>query len=128
MIGADMRARLHAYLGGIVRELGGRALAVGGVADHVHLLLALPPAISVAEADRVVKANSSKWVHVERGQRLFAWQAGYAAFTVSQSNAETVAKYIRQQEQHHRRQSFQYELRKYLQKNDLTYDELYLWT
>lgn len=128
LIDAEARLRLHAYLGGILRELRGKALAVGGTSDHVHLLVWLPPTVSVAEAVRILKTNSSKWLHegpVRR--RLFAWQAGYAAFSVSESSAHSVIRYIQNQERHHRRRSFQEELLLYLEKHGITHDEQYLW-
>ncbi|MFL5340303.1 MAG: IS200/IS605 family transposase [Gemmataceae bacterium] len=92
---ADLRPRTFGYLGGIVRELRGHALAVGGVADHVHLLLSLPPNVSVSEALRIMKTNSSRWVHETWPDRSgFAWQTGYSAFTLSQLNREAVLRYI----------------------------------
>lgn len=103
----EIRERLFPYMGGIVRELGGRPFVINGPADHVHLLAALPATVSVAEALRIVKANSSKWVH-ETFPKLggFAWQAGYGAFTVSRSNEESVRRYIEDQEAHHRTMAF----------------------
>ena len=128
LIDAELQPRLHAYLGGILRELNCKALAVGGTADHVHLLASLSPTISVAEAVRVVKANSSKWIRRASSEhRLFAWQAGYAAFSVSASSARAVMQYIQNQERHHREVSFQHELLAYLKKHGLAYDERYLW-
>lgn len=89
---------LHAYLGGIARNLGVVALAIGGVADHVHCLLSLPPTVPVSDLVGKLKANSSRWVH-ERGtpHAEFAWQTGYGAFSVSKSNVDNVIEYIRRQ-------------------------------
>ena len=98
----DLRSRLHSYVGGVVREMQGNPLAINGITDHVHLLFSLPPSMSVAAALRVIKTNSSKWVHETHPHKSFAWQSGYAAFTVSQSKRETVARYILRQEEHHR--------------------------
>src|SRR5450755_4384046 len=82
----ELSSRLFPYMGGIIRELHGTPLAVNGPADHVHLLLSIPANVSVAEALRVVKANSSRWVHEQfPAQSGFAWQSGYGAFTVSRS-------------------------------------------
>ena len=92
----EIRSDLHAYLGGIVREEGGTAVAVGGTADHVHMLVELPADRNIADCMRVVKTNSSRWVHEKWPRhRRFAWQAGYGAFAVSSSNASRVIEYIR---------------------------------
>ena len=128
LIDSQLKPDLMAYLGGIVREMKGSALAINGTADHVHLLLRLPPAISVAEALRILKANSSRWVHGNGpSRRGFRWQAGYGAFSVSQSSVPDVIRYISSQETHHRRIGFQEELIAFLRKHKITYDERYIW-
>jgi hypothetical protein len=115
-------------MGGIVRELYGKAMAIGGTVDHVHMLLWMSPTTSISETMRVVKTNSSRWVNRECGaKRNFAWQAGYGAFSVSHSSASSVVKYIRGQEAHHRRISFQEEFVAFLKKNGIEYDERYIW-
>ena len=123
-----LRARLFPYMGGIVRGKRGTALTVDGPNDHVHLLLHLPTAVSVAELLNAVKTNSSRWVHehfLEHGG--FAWQAGYGAFTVSHSKADAVSRYIDAQEEHHRRVSFQDEFLELLKKHGIAYDLRDLW-
>jgi putative transposase len=111
----EMQERLHAYLGGIARENGIEPLAVGGVTDHVHLLLSLPRTISVAKTVQLLKSGSSKWMH-ERfpGSRNFAWQEGYGAFSIGVSQRATTEKYIQAQAEHHKRISFADELKKFL--------------
>jgi putative transposase len=110
LLDAEVRGRVFAYMGGVVRELKGAALAINGPDDHVHLLLALPANVAVADAVRVVKANASRWVHETWPRRKdFAWQSGYGAFSVSRSNVEEVERYIAGQEEHHRHLSFQEE-------------------
>ena len=94
-------------MGGIIRMLGGKVIDANARPDHVHGLLSLPPALAVADALRVLKTNSSVWVHETRGHAAFAWQTGYGAFSVSQSNVPAVVKYIRNQDQYHRRVTFQ---------------------
>ena len=127
-ITSEIKPRLDAYLGGIVRELNGYPLTINGTEDHAHLLVRLPPVLALAEALRVLKANSSKWVNETfASKRKFAWQIGYAGFSVSQSNVPAVVKYINNQEAHHRRVSFQDELRAYLKKHGIEYDERYIW-
>jgi len=127
LISSELKPDLLAFMGGTVRELNGRALTVGGTANHVHLLVSLPPTLAIADALRVVKANSSRWVHEMKGRSKFGWQAGYGAFSVSQSNAASVVKYIAEQEEHHRRFTFQQELLTFLKKHGITYDERYIW-
>ena len=105
----DLRPELLAYMGGIVRNIHGKLIDSNALLDHVHCLLSLPPALAVAEALRVIKSNSSLWVHETWHRAAFAGQAGYGAFSVSQSNVPAVVKYIRDQEQHHRKISFQEE-------------------
>ena len=102
MISKDWSERLHAYLGGIVKGLDGAPLAIGGIDDHVHLLVGLRSSHRLDYFLRDVKADSSEWIHNEIRKRLFAWQKGYAAFSVSPSNVEGVKKYVLNQEEHHR--------------------------
>ena len=120
-----IRPRLFAYLGGIVRSLGGEPLIVNGVADHVHMLLTLPSTVTLAEAMRKIKAKSSHWMR--QGPRDFAWQTGYAAFSVSQSNVAGVRKYIANQAAHHKRVAFKDEFLSLLKRNELEYEERFLW-
>jgi putative transposase len=126
LIKTVFRGDLFAYLGGIVREMRGTALAINGTADHVHLLIRIRPVHSSAEIARVVKTNSSKWAR-EKWSREFAWQTGYAAFSVSESNVRVVTKYIAGQEEHHKKHSFQEEFVAFLKKNNVEYDERYIW-
>jgi putative transposase len=119
------KARLHGYLGGIVGGMGGVPLEIGGVADHVHMLVGLKATHCLADVLRVIKADSSKWIH--QADARFAWQEGYGAFTVSRSNLAAVREYIQTQEDHHRTRSFRDEYREFLVKHDVEFDERYLW-
>ena len=126
-INREIRERIHAYAGGIVRGLGGIPLAVGGVSDHIHLLIGLKPTHALADVLRVLKGDTSRWVHEEVRRIDFGWQEGYGAFTVSRSNVESVRSYILGQEEHHRRRTFQEEYREFLEKHDIEFEERYLW-
>ena len=121
------RGRLHAYLGGVVRNVEGVPEAIGGVADHVHLLIGLRATVRLADVVRDVKAVSSRWVHEEIGDRGFFWQEGYGAFTVSASQRDLVREYIAKQEEHHRRRTFQEEYVELLKCSGVEYDDRYLW-
>ena len=105
-----------------------KAIAVGGIADHVHLLLSLPATMPVAKAMQLVKGGSSKFVHETfTEQRAFAWQEGYGAFSVSISHVEETVAYIQRQEEHHRKKTFEEEFRSFLQKHGIEYDERQVW-
>ena len=126
-IDPDIQEDLHAYLGGIIRELGGSPNIVNGIEDHVHILMALPPTISLSDAVRTIKTNSSKWIHERwptRGD--FGWQTGYSSFSVSQSSIDDVTQYIAKQEEHHRKLSFDNEFRTLLEKHQIEYDPKYV--
>jgi len=121
----EWQPRLHSYLGGIVRGTNGVAETVGGVADHVHLLLSLRPVHCLSDLMRNMKKDSTNWIK-ENFDRSFGWQEGYAAFTVSPSATNAVRKYIAHQEAHHRKGSFIDELRELLGKAGIEYEEKYL--
>jgi putative transposase len=112
----ESQERLWAYIGGIARKLGASALAVGGIEDHVHALILMPPTIFVAEMVQKIKANSSRWIREQSGKR-FEWQEGYAAFGVSMSHTEATIKYIQNQHEHHRKRTFDQELQTVLRKH-----------
>ena len=126
LIAEEIGSELFAYLGGLVKELKGRPLAINGMPDHVHLLVALPPTVAIADALRFIKANSSRWLG-ERFRRSFAWQTGYGAFSVSRSGVPDVVKYIAEQERHHRRFDFRAEFIALLERQEIDFDEEYLW-
>jgi len=126
-ISAELQPRLFEYMGGIVRNQSSVLIAAGGVPDHVHLLVSLARTISVADLVRLVKTNSSKWIHEELSFRDFQWQDGYGAFAVSYSNVESVKSYLANQAEHHRRQTFQEEFLELLRRHNLTWDDRYVW-
>lgn len=121
------QSRLYDYLGGTIRGLGGVSLALNGMEDHVHLLAKLRPDRSLSDVLRELKANASGWMHdVFPELNDFSWQRGYGAFTVSQSQIADVRKYIAEQQEHHRKQSFRDEFIRFLQANGVEYDERYI--
>ena len=127
LIAPAWRERLHAFLGGTVNQLGGVPEAIGGVADHVHLLLGLRATHALADVLREVKAVSSRWVHDEIGVPAFQWQEGYGKFTVGAPQRAEVRHYIARQEEHHRTRTFQEEYVEFLRRAGVEYDERYLW-
>ncbi len=127
MITADWRTNLHTYMGGIVRGINAVPLAIGGIEDHVHLLVGLRATHRLDYVLRDIKADSSGWVHTVVGQKKFEWQSGYLGITVSPSELETVKRYVLNQEEHHRKKTFQEEYLELLRLNGIEYDDRYLW-
>ncbi|SRR5579871_66681 len=124
LIPSDKKQQLWAYAAGICKSYELGPIAIGGTENHAHLLFHLPPKIALAKAVQVLKANSSKWMG-ESGIR-FAWQDGYAAFSVSSSSLDQVARYIRNQEMHHRKLTFEDEFQTLLRKHGLEYDSKFV--
>jgi putative transposase len=128
LISPSLQERLWPYLGGIARQNEMRAVEVGGVADHVHILLSLPSTLAIAKAMQLIKGGSSKWVHDTFPEhQLFGWQVKYGAFSVSVSQLEKTIEYIRGQAEHHRKRTFQEEFLALLKKHGVAFDERYLW-
>ena len=118
--------RRNADLGGVLREIDAIPQCVGGVADHIHILAGLKATHCLADVMRDLKRASSEWVHETIGDRAFAWQEGYGAFTVSASMREDVRHYIERQEEHHRTRTFREEYIEFLRKSGVEFDERYL--
>ena len=123
----SLRTDLHSFLGGTTRTLECPPILVGGVEDHVHLLARFGRTIAQAEWVKELKRVANIWLKEEAGLADFEWQAGYADFSVSQSNVEQVKTYIATQEQHHRKLNFQDEVRALLTKHKMEWDERYIW-
>jgi len=121
------RERLHAFLGGAVRKTGAVPDAIGGVADHVHLLIGLRATHRLADVVQDIKTTSSKWVHREIRLPIFSWQEGYGAFSVSPTQRATVKRYIAGQEQHHWKKTYQEEYLELLKKAEVEFDPKFLW-
>ena len=126
-VAPDMLPRLIDYVAGMIKTLHGQAIEINGPEDHLHILTALPPALALADAMRDIKANSSNWIHEAFPElRGFAWQDGYAGFSVSRSGVDAVAAYIRNQQEHHKKMTFEEELKLLLEKHGIPYDPKYL--
>ena len=122
------RDSLHAYLAGVLKDQDSPCLAVNSVADHVHVLFCLSKNAALADVVMQVKKGTSRWIKSQGGKHeKFGWQNGYGAFSVSQSNQEEVRHYIASQAEHHRAVTFQDELRAFLKRHEVSYDERYLW-
>ena len=122
------REELHAYMATVLANLGCHANLINSVEDHVHILFELARTVAVSQVVEDVKKSSSKWIKTQPGiSAAFAWQSGYGIFSVSQSNVEAVRAYIANQREHHRKQSFQDELRALFTKHQIAFDERYVW-
>ena len=127
-LSSSLRERLYPYMCGIARENGLKVLCIGGTDNHIHILLSLDSTTSIAKAMQLIKGGSSKWVHETFPElRLFSWQEGYGAFSIGISNVDETKKYIENQEKHHKKESFRDEYLKFLRKNNIDFDEKYLW-
>ena len=127
-LSSSLRERLYPYMCGIARENGLKVLCIGGTDNHIHILLSLDSTTSIAKAMQFIKGGSSKWVHETFPElRLFSWQEGYGAFSIGISNVDETKKYIENQEKHHSKESFRDEYLKFLRKNNIDFDEKYLW-
>jgi REP element-mobilizing transposase RayT len=128
LIVPTLQERLWPYLGGIARQNEMTAVEIGGVADHIHILLSLPSTLSLAKAMQLIKGGSSKWVHETFPEhRLFGWQVKCGAFSVSVSQLDKTVQYIQSQPEHHRKMTFQEEFLALLKRHQIAYDEKYLW-
>ena len=123
----EQQIQLHAYLAGICKNHKSPSVVIGGVEDHVHLLCRLGKTIDIAKLARNLKSTSSEWVKQELSIARFYWQTGYGAFSVSPSHVEALKNYIANQEEHHRKESFQDEFRRLCKKYGIELDERYVW-
>jgi putative transposase len=128
MIEDEWEQELYSYIGGILNKMDCRLISAGGTADHIHMLSSLNKKTGIPDVVMKVKSSSSAWIHNSiPGRSKFAWQRGYASFSVSESQVKRVFTYIENQAEHHHRRSFQEELRFLLDRHRLKYDERYLW-
>ncbi len=129
LIFPDIENELHAYIGGIIKQNQSVPIRINGVENHVHILAAMSKNIALSKLVEEIKRNSSRWIKTKGEKyRGFAWQGGYAGYSVSQSVVERVKKYIDKQKEHHKRVSFQDEYLQFLAEHRIDFDENYLWT
>lgn len=118
---------VFAYIGGIIQNVGGYPITVGGITNHIHILATMPKTMSVSEFVQKIKANSSKWIKtIDDYYETFAWQEGYGAFCVSPTLLKKTIRYIETQEQHHHKVSVRDEFIQFLKENGIEFDERYL--
>jgi len=128
LITPDIQNRLYEYMGGTLRSLACQPLLIGGMPDHVHFCVGIPPTLVPAEIIRSVKVASSKWVSQNfQIDKKFQWQEGYGAFTVGPSSKKAVLKYIKNQETHHKKRDFKEEFLWLLKNHDIEFEEKFLW-
>lgn len=126
--GLELQKSLYAYVGATMKNLECTPVEIGGVEDHIHILCLFPRTRSVADVVKETKRVSTNWIQEQTAElRSFHWQAGYGVFSFSQSNVEGVVDYIRRQEEHHRKLTFQDEYRAFLRKHAVEFDERYVW-
>jgi len=119
---------LYAYIAAIIKACDCHAVKIGGVGDHIHILLALSKNYAVSKIVEEFKKSSSKWIKTKGTEFAdFGWQNGYGAFSISQSHCNDVVRYIEMQDEHHRKMTFQEEYREFLQKYQISFDERYVW-
>jgi len=128
LIQPAFKERLYEYIGGTLRQKNCCLVEIGGMPDHIHLLVAIPPKQSISEITRNVKSSTAYWLnHKVLKNSKFGWQDGYGVFTVSSSNQNTVKRYIQNQEEHHRKRTFKEEFLALLNAHHISFDERYLW-
>jgi putative transposase len=128
LIPFSCKQRVFEYIGGAFRTKGCIPHQIGGMSDHIHVLLSIPPKYEVSEIMRDIKVCSSKWIsNVLQDCQPFAWQEGFGSFTVSSSQKEVVMRYILNQEEHHKKWTFKEEFLELLKAHHVEYDETYLW-
>ena len=128
LIRKEWKERLHKYITGIVQNQGHKMLAINSMPDHLHVFLSLRPNQSISDLMRIVKSESSEWINAQKfNSETFRWQEGYGAFSYSRSQVQVVCIYIANQEEHHRKMSFQEEYRQLLREHGIDFDEAYVW-
>ena len=129
LVEPEIEPTLFAYMAGTLKNLGSPCLAIGGTANHVHLLIALSKKSALSEVVGELKKSSSKWIKSKgKAYGQFSWQDGYGAFSIGQSSVAALKQYIARQKERHKTKSFQEELLDILKKYQIPFDDRYIWT
>lgn len=128
LIDKDIQQDLYSYICGILKNENGYVIAVGGMSDHIHILCTVPPKVSLSDTIKKIKVASTKWIQGKGNlHQKFSWQPGYGLFTVSHSQLNAVADYIKDQEKHHNKLTYKDEFRLLLRKHNIEFDEKFIW-
>jgi REP element-mobilizing transposase RayT len=128
LIHSSYKAELYQYISGILKHHNHKLLAINGMSDHIHIFIGMRPTQSISDLIQDIKGNSSKWINEKRFLKVkFEWQEGYGAFSYSKSHVNNVINYIKNQEEHHKNESFRDEYLKFLEAFEIDYDERYIF-
>ena len=128
LIISSFKEELYQYISGIIKHHNHKLIAINGMTDHIHIFIGMRPTQSNSDLMQDIKGSSSRWINEKRFLKVkFEWQEGYGAFSYSKSHVSNVIKYIKNQEEHHKKESFQEEYLKYLEKFEIPYDERYIF-
>ena len=128
LINTSFKGELYQYISGILKKHNHKLLAINGMPDHLHIFIGMRPTQSISDLMQDIKGSSSKWINEKKFLKIkFEWQEGYGAFSYSKSNVDTVIKYIKNQEEHHKKESFRDEYLKFLKAFEIEYDERYIF-
>ncbi len=128
LINQSFKGELYQYISGILKQHNHKLLAINGMPDHLHIFIGMRPTQSISDLMQDIKGNSSKWINEKKFLKIkFEWQEGYGAFSYSKSHVNTVIEYIKNQEEHHKKESFRDEYLKFLKAFEIEYDERYIF-
>lgn len=128
LINPLFKGELYQYISGILKQHNHKLLAINGMPDHLHIFIGMRPTQSISDLMQDIKGSSSKWINEKKFLKIkFEWQEGYGAFSYSKSHVDTVIKYIKNQEEHHKKESFRDEYLKFLKAFEIEYDERYIF-
>ncbi|MCF8322606.1 MAG: IS200/IS605 family transposase [Flavobacterium sp.] len=128
LINTSFKGELYQYISGILKQHNHKLLAINGMPDHLHIFIGMRPTQSISDLMQDIKGSSSKWINEKKFLKIkFEWQEGYGAFSYSKSHVDTVIKYIKNQEEHHKKESFRDEYLKFLKAFEIEYDERYIF-
>jgi REP element-mobilizing transposase RayT len=128
LIHSSFQGELYQYISGILKPHNHKLLAINGMPDHIHIFIGMRPTQSISDLMQDIKRSSSKWINEKQFlNRKFEWQEGYGAFSYSKSHVNSVINYIKNQEEHHKKESFKDEYLTFLKKFEIEYDERFVF-